>query len=256
VVKWASGIGMQSTNTTSNLWVVNPVPFAVSIQSAIPVSMIAVENSDTSIQGINVGIRPMGFINDLESPLNVSVLDSNNKPVNVKGRLTFTPVDNGAPSALWSKDGLNTNQAPDPTKMLLSGALFGLTLSADQYIIEGNVPAFSIENLAYDWNNIKLLPYANVPVYPAAQPYNDQQKAYTIIKQSIMDSTVIVKRNTTFAALSASAILAPANPDLSVMASDTPGYAGYCQNWYISKRRCARWRKSPCNCKTRKREHK
>ncbi|WDF57257.1 DUF6603 domain-containing protein [Mucilaginibacter sp. KACC 22063] len=218
IVKWSSGEGMQSTNADSALWIVNPVPFTVSVQSAIPVSDMAVTGTSFSASGVPVGVRPMGYVNTLDAPFTIVVLDEGGKPVDLVARqVSLTVITNGAPSALWSKEQLNKAQAPNPNTMLIADALFGLTLSADQYVITGNIPAFNVENLKYDRNDIKLLPFALTPTYPAAALYTDQ-RAYTIIRQSIMDSAVIQKRNAAFLALSASAILAPQNPDLSVMA--------------------------------------
>jgi hypothetical protein len=218
VVKWSSGEGTQSTNTNAALWMVNPVPFTVSVQSAIPINTLTVSSSDFGLTGVDVGVRPMGYIDTLDAPLTVTVFDEGGGEVNlIKHQLTLTAFNNGAPAALWSKDELNRSQAPNPTTMLIDDALFGLTISADQYVIVGNIPAFSIENLKYDKNNIKQLPFAITPKYAAAALYADQ-RAYTIIRQSIMAAAVIQSRNAVLAALQKSAILAPADPDLSVMA--------------------------------------
>ncbi len=219
IVKWNADSGLQSTNADSAVWMVNPVPFSVSVQSAIPVSLLKVSNSQFEESGMAVGVRPMGFINNLDAPFTISIVDNAGNEVDLSARgIAMTAITNGAPSALWSKDMLDKKQAPDAKTMLIEGALFGLTINANRYVIEGNIPAFNIGNLEYDNNAIKLLPYALVPNYPAAPRYPDQNRSYTIIKQSIMNSGVITKRNAVFEALRASGINAPENPDLSVMA--------------------------------------
>lgn len=219
IVKWNADSGLQSTNKDSAVWMVNPVPFSVSVQSAIPTNLLTVSNSGFAEDGTPVGIRPMGYINNLEAPFTISIVDGAGNEVDLSARgITMTVITNGAPSALWSKQMLDKKQAPDSTTMLIDGALFGLTMTADHYVIAGNIPAFDIGNLKYDNNAIKLLPYALVPNYPAAQVYPDQNRSYTIIKESIMNSDVIVKRNDVFSALRASSMMAPDSPDLSVMA--------------------------------------
>lgn len=219
VVKWNAQSGLQSSNKDSAVWVVNPVPFSVSVQSAIPASQVTVGNSDYDVKGAPVGVRPMGYINDLDAPFTISLVDESGKEVNLKARnIKLTEVTNGAPSALWSKQMLNKEQAPNAKTMLIDGALFGLTINADKYVISGDIPAFNIANLTYDDNKTKLLPFALTPKYPAAALYPDQNRSYTIIKESIMKGDVITKRNDVFTALRASEMTAPANPDLSVMA--------------------------------------
>ncbi|MEN2399374.1 DUF6603 domain-containing protein [Flavobacterium sp. MC2016-06] len=219
IVKWNADSGLQSTNADSAVWMVNPVPFSVSVQSAIPVSQLTVSNSRFEKSGMAVGVRPMGFINNLDAPFTISIVDSGGNEVDLSARgIAMTAITNGAPSALWSKEMLDKKQAPDPKTMLIEGALFGLTIHANRYVIAGNIPAFNIGNLKYDNNAVKLLPYALVPNYPAAPLYPDQNRSYTIIKQSIMNSNVIAKRNAVFEALRASGINAPDNPDLSIMA--------------------------------------
>ncbi len=218
VVKWAAQNGMQSTNESDALWIVNPVPFAVSVQSAIPASEVTVASTTYKVAGVGVGVRPMGYNTDLKSPFTITVSDKSGKAIDLVARkISLTPITNGAPAALWSKQLLVKTQAPDPSTMLIPGALFGLTLNADRYVITGNVPAFNLQNLKYDRNSIKQLPFANVPKYPAAARYLDQ-RAYTLIRQTIMNESIIRKRNETLLALQASAILAPLSPDLSVMA--------------------------------------
>lgn len=219
IVKWNADSGLQSTNKDSAVWMVNPVPFSVSVQSAIPANLVTVSNSGFEQNGKAVGVRPMGYITNLEAPLSISIVDGAGNEVDLSARgITMTAITNGAPSALWSKEMLDKKQAPDAATMLIDGALFGVTITADHYVIAGNIPAFNIDNLKYDNNAIRLLPYALVPNYPAAPLYPDQNRSYTIIKESIMNSDVIVKRNAVFNALRASSIAAPDSPDLSVMA--------------------------------------
>ncbi|MCL8000754.1 hypothetical protein M8994_21430, partial [Brucella sp. 21LCYQ03] len=172
VVKWTAQKGMLSTNTNSEIWLVNPVPFSVSVQSVIPTNLVTVSGSDVKIIGKPVGIRPMGYINNLDAPFTIAIVDEGGNEIDLKkNEITLTAITNGAPSALWSKEMLDKKQAPDASTMLIEGALFGLTLAADHYKIPKNLPAFDLSNLEYDDNPYRLLPYALVPSYPAASLY-------------------------------------------------------------------------------------
>nr|WP_020406518.1 DUF6603 domain-containing protein [Hahella ganghwensis] len=227
VVKWNALSGLLNQNTGSDIWLVQPVPFAVSSASAIPcraVTVTADEGGDKKVvhqqdSSAPLGVRPMGYNDHLDSPMNVEVIDQGGGRVDLVARgLTLTLGKNGAPSALWSQDPLNRQQAPAADDLLIPGAFFGLSLAADAYLYTGDVPAFPIENLKYTLGDTKDLPFSSVPDYPAAQTYS-QLNAYTQLMTSIMSSDVIPVRNAIYATLEAYNILAPANPDLSVTAS-------------------------------------
>ncbi len=220
VVKWNTGEGLLST--ANDTWLIKPVPFTISATSAIPSSQITVTGTSFSLQGKAVGVRPMGYTASLQSPVTISVINSAGQPEDLVARkIILAPTQNGAPAALWSKDKLDRQQAPDPATMLLPDALFGLMLVGADYDYFGNIPAFVIGNLAYTRANPIRLPYAGVPAYAPAlrYPAGDQDRAYSRIKSSIMAATTIDKRNAVFAALAASEITAPLSPDLTVMAA-------------------------------------
>ncbi len=220
VVKWNTGEGLMST--TNDTWLIRPVPFSITVASAIPSSQISVTGTSFTLQGKAVGVRPMGYTASLQSPVTISVINSAGQPEDLVARkIILAPSQNGAPAALWSKDKLDRQQAPDPTTMLLPDALFGLTLVGADYDYFGNIPAFAIGNLAYTRANPIRLPYASVPAYPAAALYpdSDQDRAYSLIRSTIMAAATIEKRNAVFVALAASGITAPLSPNLTVMAA-------------------------------------
>ncbi len=220
VVKWNPESGLQ--NADDALWKVQPLPFVVSVASAIPVSTLTVTNSSFQQTGKTVGVRPMGFTGDLDSPMKVEVLDAGNNPVNLKSRnITISIGQNGAPSALWSQEKLDPNQAPDASTMIIPGALFGISLDASKYVIHGDVVPFDISNLEYQLGNPKKNPLTDVPDYPAAARFDAsiQNTAFQVIKNSLVKAEIVTARNAIYAALEKSAILAPQNPSLDVMAA-------------------------------------
>jgi hypothetical protein len=220
VVKWKPETGL--LNSTDSLWTIQPYPFSFSVQSAIPASTVTVSKSGVDLKGVPTGVRPMGYTADLNSPLTLAVIDGKGADVDLAARnIVMTANDNGAPAALWSKQSLNREQAPDPATMLIPGAIFGLVFGGNQYVFNGDIVPFAISNLAFTEGASKLLPFKNVAKYPPADRYpaKDQTTAYHVIMNSVMDPTVIVNRNLIFQALAASAIDAPLSPGLSVMAS-------------------------------------
>ena len=223
VVKWSTDTGLLRTDDATGLWTVNPVPFAVSLNTAIPANTLTVTSSSVNLTGRNdIGVRPMGLITQLQAPMTITVKDAAGKPVDLSARqIKMTAINNGAPSALWSQDSLNRTVAPDPDKMIIPEALFGLQINADHYVDIGNIPVFKIDVLKYDKGIEKQLPFEKVPAYPAAARYPDtmQQTAYQVIMNSIMTAGVVSKRNAVLQALNASAVNAPQSPDLTVMAA-------------------------------------
>lgn len=220
VVKWKPETGL--LNATDTLWTIQPYPFSLSMQSAIPASQVTVTNSGFEQSGASTGVRPMGYTADLNSPLTLTIKDGNGIAVDLASRNIVMSISaNGAPAALWSKKQLNREVAPDPSTMLIPGAIFGFLFDASQYIFHGDIVAFDISALAYTQGSPKLLPYINAAKYPPAERYpdTDQQTAYHVIMRSIMDPAVVVSRNNVFADLEAISIDAPADPGLTVMAS-------------------------------------
>lgn len=220
VVKLNPDYGLLSDE--NNHWTIQPYPFALSAKSSIPASAVIVTNSNFSQKGVSVGVRPMGYIDDLNAPLEITLIDNKGNPVDLSARKIKMIVEtNGAPSAMWSKDPLNRDKPPQSDDMLIPGASFGIILDGDEYNYLGNVPAFNIENLKYEIGAYRMLPYKAVIKFPPAARYpaSDQNNAYHVIMHSIMSDPVIIQRNKILEGIAASNILAPLNPDLSVMAS-------------------------------------
>ncbi len=220
VVKLNPDYGLLSDN--DNQWTIQPYPFSLSAKSSIPASNITVTASNFSQKGVSVGVRPMGYIDNLNAPLTITLTDAKGNPVDLSARKIKMVIDaNGAPAAMWSQDPLDRNKPPQPDTMLIPGASFGILLDGDEYNYLGNVPAFNIENLKYDIGAYRMLPYKQVIKFPPAARYpaSDQNNAYHVIMHSIMNEPVIIQRNIILEGIAASNILAPLNPDLSVMAS-------------------------------------
>ncbi|MFB6456392.1 DUF6603 domain-containing protein [Chitinophaga sp. Hz27] len=209
-------------NDDGERWTIQPYPFMLTAKSAIPASAVIVTNSGFNQPGIKVGVRPMGYIDDLNAPLTITLTDDRGNPVNLTDRKIKLIIDtNGAPSAMWSKDPLDRNKAPQADDLLIPGASYGILLDADEYNFLGNVPAFDIMNLQYEFGTKHILPFKNVIKFPAAAryPVSDQNNAYHVIMHSIMTAGIVIKRNSILDGIAASDILAPLNPDLSVMAA-------------------------------------
>ncbi|SJN54921.1 hypothetical protein VR7878_00993 [Vibrio ruber DSM 16370] len=229
VVKWTAQKGLQQDSNTNpdakgdGAWVMNPIPWQITVESAIPVSELTVTQSDTTLSGsVAVGVRPMGKEDTLSSPMTVTLTDSSGTEIDLKERnIALTGANNGAPSALWARSALNLNVAPDPKTMLIENVLFGLVLNASQYIYDTVIPTFPLENLAYVSGDTKRLPFAFTPKIPAAALYPEsrQQQAFTVIRETLMAAVVVTARNDIYQALQASGIDAPLSPGLSVMAA-------------------------------------
>lgn len=220
VVKWNAESGLEQQNSDDGLWTVQPIPFSVSVNSAIPSNHLTVSLSDfDETSSASIGVRPMGFNGNLDSPIIASILNESGEPVQISEGMTLTVVTNGAPSALWSQDVLNKSVAPDSATMIIPGAYYGINIAATDYLASGLVGPFAIKNLEFDLNPTKDLPFSVIIPYPASDPVQMPPGAYTQIQQSIMDPDVIKARNEIYSALEASSIEAPASPDLSVMST-------------------------------------
>ncbi|NIG56675.1 DUF6603 domain-containing protein [Chitinophaga sp. Cy-1792] len=208
-------------NDNGDRWTIQPYPFILTAKSAIPASVITVASSDFSKPGVNVGVRPMGYVDNLNAPLTITLRNSKGE-VDLTARKIKLIIDqNGAPAAMWSQDPLNRNKPPQSDDLLIPGASYGIILDADEYNFRGDVPAFAISLLKYEFGTKRILPYKNVVKFPPAAryPVSDQNNAYNVIMHSIMTESIISKRNTILQGIAASDIVAPLGPDLSVMAS-------------------------------------
>ncbi len=208
---------LQSTDAG---WLIRAVPFSLQAVSAIPTTNLSVAASNVTLTGPSTGVRPMALIS-LTSPVTITVSESG-QPIDLKQRLVEVGGSyNGAPAALWSKDALDPEHAPNPATMLVKGALMGATLNAVTYIRFGSYGPFPLVNLKYTPGNPIQLPFARTPAISPAARFTQQQQetAFAILQGSIMAPAPISARNALFTALQASAIAAELNPDLSVMAT-------------------------------------
>ncbi|MDB5041443.1 MAG: hypothetical protein JWN27_2169 [Candidatus Eremiobacteraeota bacterium] len=203
-------------------WVVQAVPFAMRIDTAIPTATLTIGGTTTVLQGPAVGVRPMGVTHDLDAPLTVKILDHTGAAVPLAAQqMTFTPVTNGAAGALWSKAALDEGSPPDPATMIVPGALMGVVLNATSYAGSDTVPSFAIANLAYQQLGAILLPFANPPQYGPAMRYTgaQQQTSLALMMGSIATDAVAQQRNAAFATLRPFTTVAGADPNLTVMAT-------------------------------------
>jgi|GEM_PF-1326494 len=203
-------------------WVLRPVAFALRVETAVPTQKLTVTGSDAALTGAKVGVRPMGVTAEMNVPVTVTVKGPDGAVVDLEKRgVALDGLRSGAPAALWSRDPLSRTQAPDPAKMVVEGALVGVVLRADRYLLSGGVGPFPLANFTYR-NGVPIaLPLARTPVYPPAPRYPDadQLVAFRRIRESVMAPGVVAAREAALAVLRAGGIAAPANPDLSVMAA-------------------------------------
>ncbi|HVG45709.1 MAG TPA: DUF6603 domain-containing protein, partial [Longimicrobium sp.] len=202
-------------------WVVRPAAFALRVETAVPTQSVKVAGADT-FTGATVGVRPMGMTAGLNVPVTVAVKGPDGAPVELKARgVTVEALKSGAPAALWSRDPLSRTQAPDPAKMVVEGALIGVVLRADRYLIAGGMEPFPLTRLSGREGLPIGLPLARPPAYGPAPRYPaaDQRVAFRRIRESVMAPAVVAVREAALAALRAANVAAPANPSLSVMAA-------------------------------------
>lgn len=208
--------------TETNLWKIQNVPFSFNISSAIPVSNLNVTGFDNIVGNSEIGVRPMGKTTPLDSPLTITITrEGDSTPINLKEHnLTIASVRNGVPAALWSRAALNKQYSPDSSNMIISDVLVGTQLIATDYLRVQAIPEFALINLRYDRAD-GTLPYYLTPQYAASTPYDKamQDQALDILQSSIMNSDVIKSRNAIFESLRMLGMQAPANPNLSVMAT-------------------------------------
>jgi hypothetical protein len=202
-------------------WVVRPVNFALRVETAVPTRSLTVKGSGAVLDGAEVGVRPMAMVDALNVPVTVTVTGPQGV-VNLDERgVTLQPLKSGAPAALWSRQALNRRQAPDPSGMVVEGALIGVLLRADRYVIVDGVGPFPLTNLSHEEGPRIDLPLAHPPTRgPSARyPEADQLVAFRRIRESVMAPSVIPVRNAALAALRTAGVDAPASPGLSVMAA-------------------------------------
>jgi hypothetical protein len=209
---------------TGDGWIVHAVPFALRIDTAIPTPSVTVAgDTQPTLTGPGVGVRPMGVTKDLQSPLTVKVLNPDGTPVPLAQRqITLLPVTSSAAGALWSKDALDDTSPPDPSTMLLPGALMGTLVNAPTYVLSSTVAAFPIKGtIDYTELLVMLLPFANPPQFGPAARYTQAQQdtALALLMSSIAAAATVAKRNAAFASLRPFTTVATPDPSLSVMAS-------------------------------------
>ena len=206
----------------TGLWKIRNVPFSFNISSAIPVSKLTVTGFQDTIGSTEIGVRPMGKTTPLDAPLSIIITrEGDDTPIDLKAHnLSIAPINNGVPAALWSRKSLEKQYAPNASEMIISDVLVGIQLIADDYIQIQAIAEFAINNLKYDSAD-GILPYYLTPQYTASTPYDKtmQDQALEILQASIMNSDVIASRNAVFESLRLLGMQAPANPNLSVMAT-------------------------------------
>lgn len=201
-------------------WVVRPVGFALRVETAVPTKKLTVGGTDFT--GAGVGVRPMGVTAEIDVPLTVTVKGADGKDVDLGSRgVTFEALRSGAPAALWSRQPLDRRQAPDPARMVIEGALVGVVMRAEHYLLFGDVPAFPIGRLEYRYGTPIELPLARPPAYGPAPRYpeTEQKVAFRRIRETVMAPQVVTAREAALAVLRAAEVAAPATPSLAVMAS-------------------------------------
>lgn len=208
----------------NDTWQLAPVPFEIAFDTAVPISRLTAAGpagaSAPAFTGAAAGVRPMN-LPTLDAPATARIVGPDGPVDLAKRGITLEPIQDGAPGALWGQSKLDRQFAPDAEAMLVDGALVGLRLIADQYLMLGQVAPFPILALKYEDGIVRQLPYARTPQVPGAGRYGaaEQRQAFARLMGSIMASAVIARRDAILAALEAADFLAPAGPDLAVMAA-------------------------------------
>lgn len=212
-------LGGANAQDESAGWLLRAVPFSLRVDTVIPASQVAFAATRTVLPGQGIGIRPMGE-KQITAPISVTVTGPGGAPVDLDARgVRLSAVTGGAPNAVWSRSGLNTQRAPDSDDLVIPNSLMGTLLNAASYVLTGTIPAFALANLKYDMaSHVVHLPLADAPEYGPAPPI-DQLGAITRLQRTIMAPPVIANRNAAYATFRQANLDAPADPSLSVMAA-------------------------------------
>ncbi|WP_323121966.1 DUF6603 domain-containing protein [Burkholderia alba] len=202
-------------------WVLQSLPFSISVETAIPATQSSVENwgGDALPAGPQMGVQPCSRLS-VTTPLKVSVLDAGGKVVTLPvAGFSVSAQQGSAPAALWGGQAFDP-AAPSPAgEQLLNDTVNGVMLSAVADV-EQNVigpmdldAVFSFTLLPPDW-----LPFGSGPSYSPAAPM-DQSNALARMMNSIMQPAVVSARNGIMTVLQEQGMPVVSTPNLSVIAA-------------------------------------
>ena len=222
VTALAGKLAPQSHTDPGSTWIIDPAKFVVKIDSVVPMTTIASTGvlGEQSFSGAGIGVFPMNQ-QELTATLTLELAaegDSDNAP------WTFTPVVQGAPSALWGTSG---KWSPTPsstalTDYTLSGCLLGVTGRIDAPPTPSGLAPMPIDVLLTDKDTLPartfngMAPSAN----PAAPDATLADGVRSTIASTVMAATPAGTRNQIVAAAAEFAGLAVANGPLDVLAAE------------------------------------
>ncbi|QNM98726.1 hypothetical protein H9L41_11195 [Chitinimonas koreensis] len=209
------------TTLDDGTWVLQSLPFALAIETAIPAtaSTMSAWQGATLPTGPYMGVQPCSRLR-VETPFTFSLQDAAGNPLSLPVDAFAVAANIGtAPAALWGNKPFDP-AAPVPAgAQLLDRTINGVTVAAVADV-ELNVigpidlaRAFSFVLLPPNW-----LPFGSGPRYTPAAPM-DQSGALARLMASVMAPGVVATREAILAALQAQGVPVVAEPDLSQIAA-------------------------------------
>ncbi|WAC71546.1 hypothetical protein OU995_18415 [Roseateles sp. SL47] len=202
-------------------WVIQSLPFVLSVETAIPATATTVDQwgGDALPSGPLMGVQPCSRLN-VDTPLQVSVLDANAKPVALPtATFNVQALQGSAPAALWGNVPFDPAAPTASAGQLLPNTINGVQVSAVADVTTNVIGPMDLQQvfgftlLPPDW-----LPFGSGPRYSPAAPM-DQSNALAKLMNSIMLPSVISAREAILAALQAEGLPVVAEPDLSMVAA-------------------------------------
>ncbi len=234
---------------------VQSAPFRIEVQSAIPATSITIANSTINYKGPNIGIRPMN-LSDATTPIAVTLEGWNAvakcwDTVTPNRGLAFERLNDGAPTALWSRTPFHPNSAPSAEQ--LPGALFGLAMSgiADT-LIDSVGPMDPLKAFGYEQAPTLNLPFDRTPSYPADAPLAQTDRFKVLMSTIMAPDRVAVRAAILNALRDCDVAAASLTPNLSVLAAfanqvyqAAPSLAALGVDLAPAPRRLRAWRPPP-----------
>jgi hypothetical protein len=220
----ASSDGQNVAPPDPSIWTIQRIGFAFAAQTPIPVSSVIAADLTPLAGASDIGVRPMA-VSALISNLTFELIPEGETDPYPLASANFALAANsaGAPMALWDGAPFDNKSAP-ATTTTIPGVLLGATLLGNGYLNINEVGPIALsvfDNEELDPLNLPLS--TNTPYTPAA-PYTsaDQATALARLMSSVMDPAVIIVRNAILEKLRAYKLVAPGDPNLSILSTQAP----------------------------------
>jgi len=205
-------------------WVLQSQPFTLEVSTVMPPTTLSATGSDFRVTGPDMGIRPMN-VSSVDTPLiaTLQVRREDGSFENVDLPAAFFEIQNqrqGAPEALWSPQFFNPDAAPSSST--LENTLAFLTIRAKEPVLKGAIaPIDLVKAFSFEFKDPFGLPLAGdrglTPAVPIAQGGNFRR-----LQDTIMESSIVTKRQEILEAFAAHDQPTIADPNLSVIAFAAP----------------------------------